>query len=79
MTSYGRRPQKLEMGISQQPLIGSYPNLELGLMGPSQMLWKLIMKPTYHEKWEYLSNHLVDLIQIWNLGLWDQAKCYANL
>jgi hypothetical protein len=28
---------------------------------------------------EYLSNHWSDLTQIWNIGLWDQAKCYGNL
>jgi hypothetical protein len=27
---------------------------------------------------EYLSNHWSDLTQIWNIGLWDQAKCYRN-
>ena len=30
-------------------------------------------------KQEYLSNHWLDLIQIWNLGLGDQAKCSGNL
>ena len=48
MTIYGRRPQKLITEISQLPLIGSYPTLDLGLMEPSQMLWKLKMKTTSH-------------------------------
>ena len=32
-----------------------------------------------NEKYEYLSNHWSDLIKIWNLGIWDQAKYYDNL
>ena len=31
-----------------------------------------------NEKYEYLNNHCSDLIQIWNLSLWDQAKFYRN-
>jgi hypothetical protein len=38
-TSNGRRPQKLKLEIYQQPLVGSYPNFELGLRGPPQMSW----------------------------------------
>ena len=44
-TSYGRRPQKLKIGISQQPLI-----LKLGLRGQSHILWKIKMKMTSHER-----------------------------
>jgi hypothetical protein len=40
--------KKIKVGISQQPLVGSYQNLKLMLMGPSQMLWKLYMKTTFH-------------------------------
>ena len=49
-----------------------------------QMLWKLNMKTTSNERqpqnWkvEYQSNYWSDITQIWNLGLWDQAKCYGN-
>ena len=31
-TSSGRRPQNMESGISQQPLVGSYSNLKLKLI-----------------------------------------------
>ena len=52
MTSTGRQPQKLKLEISQQPLVGSYPNLKLGLRGPPQMSWKneddLSCKTTSH-------------------------------
>ena len=47
MTIHERRPPMEEdlknekIGISQQPLIGSYPNLKLRIRGPSQMLLKL--------------------------------------
>jgi hypothetical protein len=43
-TSYGRRPQKLKIGISQQP----NPNFKLGPRGQSQILWKIKMKTTSH-------------------------------
>jgi hypothetical protein len=33
MTSSGRRPQNIESGIFQQPLIGSYSNFKLILRG----------------------------------------------
>jgi hypothetical protein len=52
MTSGGRRPQKLKLEISQQPLVGYYPNLKLGLGGPPQMSWNnednLSWKTTSH-------------------------------
>ena len=41
MTFHGRRPQKWKIGISQQHLVRSYPNLKLRLRGPSHMLWNL--------------------------------------
>ena len=78
--------KKRKVRISQQPLAGSYRNLKLMLMGPSQMLWKLDMKTTFHgrrppmeddlkiSKVEYLSNRLLD--QIFNLGLDDHIIFY---
>ena len=47
-TSHERRPQKLKIVISQQPLVRSYPNLKLRLMGPSQRFRKLKRKTTFH-------------------------------
>jgi hypothetical protein len=47
-TSYGRRSQKLKIGISQQALIRSYQDLKLGLRGQSQILWKIKMKTASH-------------------------------
>jgi hypothetical protein len=47
-TFHGRGPQKQKVGISQQLLVGSYPNSKLRLMGPSKMVWKLEMKTTSH-------------------------------
>ena len=35
-TSSGRWPQNMESGISQQPLVGSYSNLKLKLIGSTQ-------------------------------------------
>ena len=35
MTPCGRRPQKLKLGISQQPLVRSYSNLKCRLIGPN--------------------------------------------
>jgi hypothetical protein len=55
MTSHGRRPQKLKLKISQQPLVGSYPNLKLEIRGPHQMSWKnegnILWKTTSHGRW----------------------------
>ena len=39
-----------EIGISQQPLVRSYPNLKFSLRGPGQILWKLNMKTTSWKK-----------------------------
>ena len=41
MTPCGRRPPKLKLGVSQQPLVQSYSNLKCRLIGPNQMLEKL--------------------------------------
>jgi hypothetical protein len=40
--------KKQKVGITQQPLVGSFRNLKLMLMGPSQMLWKLNMMTTFN-------------------------------
>jgi hypothetical protein len=38
-TTYnGRRPQNIKSGISQQPLIGSYLNVNLKLISPNYSL-----------------------------------------
>ena len=34
ITSNGRQPQNIESGISQEPLVGYYPNLKLKFSGP---------------------------------------------
>ena len=36
MTSFGRRPQNIKSGISQQPFSGSYSNLKPRLRQPPQ-------------------------------------------
>jgi hypothetical protein len=36
----GRQPQNIKCKISQQPLVGSYPNFKLKLIGPNQSLQK---------------------------------------
>ena len=65
-TSNGRPPQNIKSGISQQPLIGSYPNFELRLKRPKksvqilQWRWPPIEDDPKILKVEYLSNHLLD-------------------
>ena len=60
--------------ISQQPLVGSYPNFKLKLRGSIQTVKSLKLKMTPMEddlkilNVEYLSNHWLDLIQILNLS-----------
>ena len=66
--------------ISQQPLVGSYSNLELKLMGSNQSVHRYEMKiisngtqPPMEDdlnilKVEYLSNHWSNLTQILNLS-----------
>ena len=46
MTSYGRRPQNIKSGISQQTLDGSYKNLNLKQRGTNHNLQILKMKTT---------------------------------
>ena len=41
-----RRPQIIERGIFQQPLVSSYPNMKLKLRRPNQTLQMLDMKMT---------------------------------
>ena len=36
----GRLPQNIKSRISQEPLVGSYPNFKLKLRGPNQSLQK---------------------------------------
>ena len=67
--------------FSQQPLVGSYSNLKLKLIGLSQRVQRCQMKMTSNGRrpkmeddlkiWkvEYLSNHWPDLAQIWNFSL----------
>ena len=86
MTSNGRRPQNIERGISQQPLIGSYSNSKLKLRGQNHSLLWVVMKTTkpklktaWNEnltlsKEEYLSNLLLDITLILNLSWSDQPK-----
>ena len=47
-TYNGRRPQNIESGISQQPLIGSSSNFTLKLRVPNQNQKILQMKTTYN-------------------------------
>ena len=82
---------KYESRISQQPLVGSYSNLKLKLMGSNQSVQRYEMKTTSNGRrppteedlkiWkvEYLSNHWLDLTQIWNLSLWDQTRVYKGM
>ena len=47
-TYIGRRPQSIKTGISQWPLIGTFSNFKLKLMGPNQNLKLYDMKTTFH-------------------------------
>jgi hypothetical protein len=47
-TSYGRRPENIKSGISQQPLIGSNSNFKLKLRLPKKNLQILEMKTTFN-------------------------------
>ena len=79
-TSNGRQPQNRKSGISQQPLVGSYSNLTFKRIESNQSVKRYHMKitcivkrpPTEDDlkiwKVEYLSNHWLDLTQIWNLS-----------
>ena len=63
MTSNERRPQNIQSGICQQPLIGSSSNFKLKLRGPNQNQQYLKgRRPPMEEdlkilKVEYVSNH----------------------
>ena len=46
ITSNGRQPQNIKIGISQEPLIGSYSNCKLKLRWPNHILQILKMKTT---------------------------------
>ena len=71
MTSNGRQPQNNKSGISQQPLIRSYPNFKVNLRSPNQILQ---IQMTYNGqqpqniKMEYHSIHLLDHTQMLNLS-----------
>ena len=90
-TSNGRQPQKLKSQISQLPLVGSYSNLKLKLMGLNQRVQKCQMKMTSNGRrskmeddlkiWkvEYFSNHWSDCTKIWNLSLQDLTKAYKGV
>ena len=45
-TSNGRQPQNMKRGISQQPLVGSYSNLKLKLLGSNQGVQRYQMRTT---------------------------------
>ena len=86
-TSSGRRPQNMESGISQQPLVRSYSNLKLELIWSNQSVQRYQMKMTSNGRWppadddlkiwqvEYLSNHWSDLTQIWNWSYGIKSEC----
>ena len=90
-TSNGRQPQNLKSGISQQPLVGSYSNSNLKLIGSTQIVHRYQIKMTSNVKqppteddlkiWkvEYLSIHWSDLTQIWNCSYWDQIRLYTGI
>jgi hypothetical protein len=75
-----------QIWFSQQPLVGSYSNLKLKLLGLNQSVQRFQMKMTSNgrrppteddlKKWkgEYLSNHWQDLTQILKSRYWDQTK-----
>jgi hypothetical protein len=91
MTSDGRQPQNMKSGISQQPLDGSYSNLKLEQIESNQGVQRYQMKTTSNGRWplteddlkiwkvEYLSNHWMDLTQIWNLSKKDQTRVYKGI
>jgi hypothetical protein len=78
MTSNRRRPQNMKTGISQQPLVGSYSNLKLKLIGSNQSKQKYKMNMTSNGrrppieddhtilKVEYINSHWLDLTHILN-------------
>ena len=80
-----KRTSKYGDRISQQPLVRSYTNLKLKLLGSTQSVQMFVMKTTSNGRrppteddlkiWkvEYLTNHRLDLTQIWNLSYWDQT------
>jgi hypothetical protein len=90
-TSSGRWPQNMKIRISQQPLVGSYSNLKLKLLGSNQSEQTYQMKTTSSGRrplteddliiWkvEYISNHWSDLTQIWNLNYWDQTTVHKGI
>jgi hypothetical protein len=81
----------LKSGISQQPLVGSYSNLNLKLIWSTQIVHRYQTKMTSNVKqppteddlkiWkvEYLSIHWSDLTQIWNCSYWDQIRLYTGI
>ena len=84
-TAYGRQPQNIKSGISQQPLIGSYSNFKLRLRQPKQSVqilqwrWPPMEDNLELLKAEYISNHILDSTQILNLSLDDQIILYKIL
>ena len=50
MTSNRRQPQNMKSGISHQPLVGSYSNLKLKLLGSNQTLQRYQMKTTSNRR-----------------------------
>ena len=62
-TSHGRRPQQWKWGISQQPQVWSYPNLNLesgdqaNCYGILKWRWPHMEQDLKNEKKEYHSNH----------------------
>jgi hypothetical protein len=76
MTSNGIQPLNIEIGISQQPFIGSYSNFKLRLWRQKQSVKTLLMKMTSHgrrpQNIERGISQLIGSSQISNLSLYDQ-------
>ena len=63
MTSNGRWPQNMKSRISQPPLVGSYSNLKLKLMGINQSVQRYQMKMISNGR----RPQMEDDLQIWEV------------
>ena len=75
---FGRLPQNIKSGLSQQPLIGSYSNFKLRLRRPKQsvQIFQWRQSPIEHIKSGISQQPLIGLYSNLNLSLDDQTILY---